>query len=362
MERLYVLGAESFVCTNSFARGKSIQQQNLEETSPVLPCRKRLQEPIDLVVVTEEKRKAGGLSLSTFVSLILHVALILWFRSSYRPAESAINDAPIPRYIELMKQNPQEFVEAPGPAIDKTPLRAPLSDRNRKASMPEPTGPNPTTRPGDGGGLYNPPTNPAPRGPQPSAPAFAQAPQQQLQQPSAAQTQPQPITTTSNDTFIYREPAKANAAAGLVNLREAIQRVGRQGSQGGGDGTDLGPLTGGEQGTAEQGPLSFETAWYDWGDYAASMVSKIRVNWYANMPQIIRSGMKGVVTIRFTIHRDGRITDIQTLKSSTVPPYDQAARKAIELSSPLKALPADFPNSSERVTCMFYYNMELPKD
>jgi len=90
------------------------------------------------------------------------------------------------------------------------------------------------------------------------------------------------------------------------------------------------------------------------------MVSRIRVNWYANMPQLIRTGMQGVVTIRFTIHRDGRISDVTILKSSGVPPYDHAARKAIELSSPLNALPKDFPNSTERVTCMFYYNMQVP--
>ena len=54
-------------------------------------------------------------------------------------------------------------------------------------------------------------------------------------------------------------------------------------------------------------------------------------------------------------------SDITILNSSGVPPYDAAARRAIELSSPLKALPADFPNPTERVTCMFYYNMEIPR-
>ena len=92
-----------------------------------------------------------------------------------------------------------------------------------------------------------------------------------------------------------------------------------------------------------------------------SLISRIRVNWYANMPQIIRTGMAGVVTIRFTIHRDGRISDITILKSSTVPPYDFAARKALELSSPLNPLPKDFPNPTERVTAMFYYNMQPPE-
>jgi protein TonB len=67
-----------------------------------------------------------------------------------------------------------------------------------------------------------------------------------------------------------------------------------------------------------------------------------------------------VVTIRFTIHRDGRISDVTILNSSGVPPYDFAAKKAIENSSPLAPLPTAFPNDSERVTCMFYYNMEIP--
>ena len=67
-----------------------------------------------------------------------------------------------------------------------------------------------------------------------------------------------------------------------------------------------------------------------------------------------------VVTIRFTIQRSGAITDITILNGSGVPPFDFAAKKAIELSSPLNPLPKDFPNNSERVTCMFYYNLEPP--
>jgi TonB family protein len=313
-----------------------------------------LQERIDLVAIAEEKRKAGGLSLSTFVSLIFHGLLIVWFVRSYRPVPSAPQDTPIQRYVELMKQNPQEFVEAPGPEAERAPLSAPLSDRNRAASMPEPTGNRPTTRPGDGSGLYTPPAGQAaPR--VPPQPAGATAPPSG-EAPAAAD----PSTRTPLDeTFVYREPVKASVA-GAVDWRSAIRDAARASAGSGGDGIDMGRL-GGEQGfAAEQGPLSFETRWYDWGDYAQSMVSRIRVNWYANMPQIIRTGMKGVVTIRFTIHRDGRITDVTILKSSGVPPYDLAARKSIELSSPLKALPKDFPNASERVTCIFYYNTEVP--
>jgi TonB family protein len=322
-----------------------------------------LQERIDLVVVAEERRKAGGLSVSVVVSVVLHAALLAWFINSYSSVPPAREDVPIARYVELIKRNPQQFLEAPGPAIDRAPSpNAPFSDRNRRASMPQPTGDQPTKRPGDGGAYTPPAPPPGPRGRQ--QPAVAPSPGAQAQQQQSAPftdaTSGDPRPAPSDDSLVYREPVKASAT-GIVDWKGAIREAGRAAAQGGGGGPIDLTSAGGEQGRAEQGPLSFETQWYDWGDYAQSMVSKIRVNWYANMPQIIRTGMKGVVTIRFTIHRDGRISDITTLNSSGVPPYDQAARKAIELSSPLKPLPADFPNSTERVTCMFYYNMDIPR-
>ncbi len=322
-----------------------------------------MQEEIDLVVVAEEKQKAGGLSLSVMVSLVLHTAFILWFLQAHRAAPAAAKNVPIARYVELIQQNPREFTEAPGPAIDSKPLNAPLSDANRKASMPEPTGLTPTKRPGDDAGIYTPPTPRAAQRPQQQPQMAQQARPQSLGSPGTASTPtPEQQRAITNDTFVYREPTetnKASAASAQIDWRSAIREV--KGPIGGGDGPDFGSSgSGGERGLAEQGPLSFETSWYDWGPYAQSMISKIRVNWYANMPQLIRTGIGGVTTIRFTIQRDGRITDVTLLKSSGHPPYDFAARKAIELSSPLQPLPADFPNRDERVTAMFYYNTRIP--
>jgi TonB family protein len=319
-----------------------------------------LEERIDLIV-SQDKRRGGGIALAVLASAILHGALLAWFVYSYRPAQQAATNTPMTRYVELIQQNPQEFTEAPGKKVDSAPLNAPLSDANRKAAIPEPTGDQPTRRPGDGAGLYQPKPNPAPRGPRPTQSAPPQMAQAQPQAPalsdSGAQSSPSKIDT---DQLVYREPNKASAAAsGPINWNTAIKEVGKIASLGGGDGIDLGQLQGGDKGFAEQGPLSFETQWYDWGEYAQSMVSRIRVNWYANMPHIIRTGMQGVVTIRFTIHRDGRISDVTILKTSTVPPYDFAARKAIELSSPLNPLPKDYPNPTERVTAMFYYNKQI---
>ena len=314
-----------------------------------------MEERIDLVAV-EEEQKRKGISLFATFSLVLHVILLVWFIRSYRPAAPRSENVPIARYVELVKQNPREFVEAPGPKLEKAPrLDAPLSDANRKASMPEPTGTTPTNRPGNDRGLYVPPSQSGRRGEQPSN--FQPSPPPTQSAPDA-RTNP---TTQPNDPMVYREPTQASVAPrGTVDWNNAIREVGKIASLGGGDGLDMGNL-GGTPGSAEQGPLSFETAWYDWGPYAQSMISKIRVNWYAIMPAIIRTGLQGVVTIRITIQRDGRITDVTILKSSGVPPYDYAAKKAIENSSPLNPLPKDFPNASERVTFMFYYNMEVPR-
>jgi periplasmic protein TonB len=322
-----------------------------------------LDDPIDLVAIEEEPKTGRGLSIAVVVSMIVHSLLVVWFIRSSRTAPRAA-EVPIARYVELIKQNPQQFTEAPGQKLDRKPLQAPPSDANREASMPHPTGDRPTPRPGDGG-LYSPPMQSAdaaqPRQamqPRSASPNLA-PPTQSSAQAQQQQQQPSP------DRLTYREdPAKAAAAApsGPVDWNTALREVSKVIAPGGarGDGVDA-PELGGEKGFAKEGPISFETSWYDWGDYAQSMVSRIRVNWYGNMPQIIKTGMQGFVSIRFTIQRDGRITDVTVLRTSGIPPYDFAAKKAIELSSPLNALPKDFPKPSERVTATFYYNMQVPE-
>ena len=295
---------------------------------------------------------------SVVVSVVLHVAFVIFLIKNMHPVAEANIPAPIVHYVELMRQNPQQFVEAPGAKIKMKPsAEAAMSDANRKAASPQPTGDKLTTRPGDGSSLYTPPAQrrgapPTPEQQQPQA-------QQQAQADAAKAAMMAPSSQTSSSSF--RQPVQKIASAAPVNWNNAIRDVVKSHPAGNGEGFDLGQAAGGEKGyTAEAGPLSFETQWFDWGDYAESMVSKIRVNWYNIMPELIRTGVPGVVTIRFTIHRDGRISDITILKSSGVPPYDNAAEKALEASSPLKPLPADFPKDSERVTAMFYYNMQIP--
>ncbi len=303
--------------------------------------------------VEQEDPPLPGVSYAVLFSLGVHVLAAIFLVSMYRPVASTDKPVPIARYVELIKQSPKDFVEAPGPRVNDPKLGALWSDANRHASAPQSTGDKPTMRPGDGRGVYTPPAG--------SSGSQSSPPKTENREPRTENSHPLPADITNNDTS--RIPAFRSSAVGAnVNWHDAIKEVGKVASLGGGQNLDLSKIGGGgEKGFVEQGPLSFETQWYDWGPYAQSMVSKIRINWYDNMPPLIRTGMKGVVTIRFTIQRDGRITDLTLLDSSSVPPYDFAAKKAIELSSPLNPLPKDFPNPNERVTCMFFYNQEPPK-
>jgi TonB family protein len=319
------------------------------------------EETIDLLGDQDDSRR-GGVSVAVMVSFVVHALLLAYFVATYKPVSKDAPAPPIARYVELIRQNPDKtFLEAPGPKIKNAPSQnAAFSDANRKASTPHPTGEKPTQRPGDGSQVYTPPKTPSGQQQQPTpSQQAATAASQQQQQASATPTPPNP---QAQSTLTYRQQTQANAAAGPVNWRNAIKEVGKVASLGGDQqGPDLHGAAGGEKGFAQDGPLSFESQWFDWGDYAEGMVSRIRVNWYANMPHLIQTGLKGVVTIRFTIHRDGSITDVTILQSSGVPPYDFAAKKGIELASPLNPLPKDFPNDTERVTAMFYYNQEIPK-
>ena len=317
-----------------------------------------MDERIDLIAAAAEKKQKDGFSVATAVSIVVHTALLILFVRAHRAAPDIDKGStPIARYVELIRANPREFVEAPGPAVSSAPLNAPYSDANRRASMPEPTGDKPTNRPGDGGGVYTPPAG------SPQASSRVRPNSTESAQPSeSAPEQPAAAEAVEGSALSSRIPAfRANEASALgdVNWRSAIKEIGKVASIGDPSGLDLGN-GGGEKGFAEAGPLSFETQWYDWGEYAASMVGKIRVNWRNVMPDLIRTGMSGVVTIRFTIQRDGRITDVTMLEGSGIPPYDFAAKKAIEASSPLNPLPKDFPNPYERVTAMFYYNRTPP--
>jgi TonB family protein len=105
------------------------------------------------------------------------------------------------------------------------------------------------------------------------------------------------------------------------------------------------------------GTLSFDTQGFPWGDYARRIYVAIRNSWYTRIPLAAREGIRGWVCWHFVIEKDGRVSQTDLIRPSSVPPFDRAAQDAINAASPLPPLPHDFPEPREGVTYCFFYNM-----
>ena len=76
----------------------------------------------------------------------------------------------------------------------------------------------------------------------------------------------------------------------------------------------------------------------------------------AGSPEVLRQ--KGWVAIRFNVQKDGSITDLQVVRPSGIPSYDQSAIDALRSSNPLPPLPAEVTIPQIGGLFRFYYNMQ----
>jgi TonB family protein len=254
---------------------------------------------------------------------------------------------------------PVQFFSAPGVRA-KAPGKNPLpSDMNRVAhggdpKLPKMEVPKAVPKPG----IRD--MDPGRRGESAPPPRGAQAPQG-----DANGVPPRPEAPT--DAFAQSRPKGAEGMSPVQPLKgisqpvlegltaeqvsHAARNAGESGDEGGGYER--------EGGFVDSGPLSFDTVGYDWGAYAAEMIRKIKHNW--DIPQLAQYGIKGKLTIRFYILKDGRVEAERVLAGSGTPPFDNAAFQAIARSSAFKPLPADLGKDREGVTITFFYNIR-PED
>lgn len=88
---------------------------------------------------------------------------------------------------------------------------------------------------------------------------------------------------------------------------------------------------------------SFYTAGYDISPWAEKVVNKIQTNWVIPSSEM---GSKGLVGISVIIEKNGELSSIQMVNSSNIQALDEAALRAVRMSSPFPNLPDDFPDKS----------------
>src|SRR6185436_7252609 len=95
----------------------------------------------------------------------------------------------------------------------------------------------------------------------------------------------------------------------------------------GGAGGDLAGTSDNPHGhlAVEEPTILSDTLGVDFGSWLRLVYYRVRDNWYAVIPELIRSGTKGKVVIIFDIHSNGRIDNLQVVRSSGLSPYDRAA-------------------------------------
>lgn len=102
-----------------------------------------------------------------------------------------------------------------------------------------------------------------------------------------------------------------------------------------------------------EGTGFFDTRGFPLGDYASTIIERIKGNWY--IPSNLRSS-QGRTTVIFFIDKDGRFTDARIVASSGSNSLDLAALNAIIGSNPFPPLPKGFPGDHVGAKFVFSYN------
>ncbi|MBK9062110.1 MAG: TonB family protein [Acidobacteria bacterium] len=294
------------------------------------------------------------------LSIILHLLLVIVLLTVKFPERRADEPQPDPLgLLSLMQGTPPDPAIPvqlfPGPKAAQPGPRPIPSDMNRQAHGGDPKQPvqaMPKAYPQAGirdmdAGRPGAPAQPSARPPQGSETGEKLT---DLRRGSSLSDPPTP-DERANARALRGLPPLDLGSISAQDAKRAAQQDGQGGEGGGGYERD--------GGFVDSGPLSFDTVGYDWGAYAAEMIRKIKRNW--DVPALARYGVKGRLTIRFYILKDGRVEAERILSNSGVPPFDNAAFLAIAHSSPFRPLPSDLGKDREGVTVSFFYNIR-PED
>jgi len=191
---------------------------------------------------------------------------------------------------------------------------------------------------------------------------------------------PPPAPSPSKPKIAFEKPGVASgspAASGTAprvaapssKVDEAIQSVTRSGRPGAvvvGDGTDapggIGeglnlPGAPGRMGSSLE--LLSDPAGVDFRPYLIRILSAVRRNWFAVIPESVRFGRRGRTVIQFAINRDGSVPKLVIAVPSGAEPLDRAAVAGISATNPFPPLPAEFRGSEIRLQFIFNYNMPV---
>jgi len=164
---------------------------------------------------------------------------------------------------------------------------------------------------------------------------------------AAEMTLPPPNTKPLKTPNAARVKQAPDQARGRTPSKGAEPTPGSASVDTGVRGQGFGLSTGGGRGSGSS--LDVDVANFCCPDYLVQMGEQIRANWQD------QSEVHDEVLVKFTIERDGKLTDVQVERPSRYLPNNQAAQRAVLLTRQLVPLPASFPNPTLTVHLNFQY-------
>ena len=228
------------------------------------------------------------------------------------------------------------------------------------------------------------PPNPAPPGPpKPAAPRLAEPPK--IETPLTAENAPpalpalsgtpkappppqlQPVeqpklafeTPGQNGPSEHKGQAKINPPK--TSVQDAVREIARGG---GGQGSSRGemdrpPDLPDQPGMRPELPeLLSDPMGVDFRPYLFQILSLVRKNWFAVIPESARMGNRGVVELQFIINRNGDVPKLVIATPSGSEALDRAAVAAVSASVRFPPLPNDFKGQQIRLQFAFKYNFK----
>jgi TonB family protein len=96
----------------------------------------------------------------------------------------------------------------------------------------------------------------------------------------------------------------------------------------------------------------------DFTPYLRQVLARVRLNWFAVIPESARLGNRGVTLLQFVIDRDGQVPKLVIATPSGSQALDKAAVAGISASVPFPPLPAEYKGLAIRLQFAFKYNVK----
>src|SRR5688572_11504146 len=286
--------------------------------------------------------------LTAVVYLLVVIAVLVipkteWYKAQLLAKEQERLQQ-LQQQIEKERENARFVFMAPKVEMraPEPPKRAELSDIDRQKSAPEralkPNNPLPFSR-GNSPERVDEAMGPRDRPePAPAPPAMGET-------EASRPTIPLPEAPNApNFRVPETRPASKGSPTGII--ADAIKNARKYGG-----GETFQNLQG--EGGQNDPFIRFDSKGVEFGPWLRRFIAQVRRNWF--IPYAAMT-MKGHVVVTFNIHKDGRITDLQVMKPSSVDAFTHSAFNAIATSNPTIPLPPEYPDSKAFFTVTFYFN------